>query len=258
MTDKTKIDETQAGSENADVKKVSPTTEAPPEKAQSEIESLKAELNSVKEVLKAIESRSQLETAPQEQAQNTSAAAIKEIVASDFQKIDKLVALGRLNPQQGAILKTEVLKKAFGSSDLQYQPQQESPGPEENSDSFTEFEKSNPDFFSSESRKLVKNYLQNGFNTLSQEELSQIADLVKMVEESAIKEYEQSKARENAILETNNEAKKRLASTALMSAKAPGASGKTFTREEIGKMSPEEFRQNESEIMTQLRKGQIK
>ena len=247
MTDKTQIDET-TGTQNADVKAVSP-------EKNSEIETLKAELNSVKEILKAIESKPQT---AQYHSQNTAQTGVKEIVAQDFQKIDRLVVLGRLNPQQGAILKNEVLQKAFGSSDLQSQPTNEKASGADNSDSFIEFEKSNPDFFSSESRKLVKSYLKKGFDTISQEELSEIVNLIKSVEDAAIKEYELSKSRENAILETNNEAKKRLASTALMSNKAHGGSGKSFTREEIGKMSPEEFRQNEGAIMQQLRKGQIK
>ena len=257
MTDKTKLDITAASSENADEKKVS-ESQATQQQKDDEIKQLKAELERMKDVLKALQNNSNPMTTPQDAAQNAQNPTIKEIIANNFSKIERLVTLGRLTPQQGAILKTEVLQKAFGSSNLQTQQANENASPEVKSDSFIEFEKSNPDFFSTESRKLVKSYLQQGFNTLSQEELVQIADLVKAVEEAAIREYEQSKARENSFIETNNEAKKRLASNVLAGSKPAGSSGRIFTREEIGKMSPEDFRQNEAEIMAQLRKGQIK
>lgn len=220
-----------------------PTQETPESQA---IKALQSELENVKAVLKS------LETKPQQPSVNN----VKMIVANDFNKIDRMVSLGAISAAQGSGLKQQVLQKAFDNASTT-QPAQHQPA-QAISQVITEFEKANPDSFASDARKMLKDYITSGFETISAEELSKIMTLVKTLEDNAINAYEESKLREKTMTETNEEAKKRLASTALTAAKGSGATGKVFTREEIGKMSTDEFRKNESEIMAQLRKGQIK
>lgn len=261
MTEKNLNDEKSAGSSPVDVKQAAaqPPSPATDSEKDTAIAALQAELNNVKEVLKSIESKSQPSNQPSTNRKPSSDEAMKLTVQNDFRKIDELVSLGKLNALQGTSLKSHVLQKAFGSvyDTKGVPPQSQQPQPI-NGDTFTEFEKSNPDFFNSDARNLVKSFITNGFDTVLPDELTKIAELIEALEQSAITQYEQSKAREQSLQQTNELAKKRLASTALTGSKPSGESTRVFTREEIGRMTTDEFRKHESAIMQQLKSGAIK
>lgn len=230
--------------------------------SSSEISALKAELEQMKGILMSLESNNKgvnnqgISTAAFT-SPNFALENVKQVVAEDFRKIDRLTAMGRINAAQGANLKQGILQKAFGSVNMQGAS---SPNASADimGDSFSEFEKSNPGFFSNEARKPLKEYIQQAFDSVSPQELIKIADLVKLIEDAAVKSFEKSKKIDESARLTNNEAKKRLASAVLSASKSHGAHGRTFTREEIGKMTPDEFSKYESEIMQQLREGKIK
>ena len=258
MTDK-KPTEQNAGASNAEAQLLTKTQQGAESQAdtQSAISALQSELNTVKEILKSLETQATAPKATQDSQKFTSEQA-KQIAANDFKKIAQLVATGKISPQQGAALKKNVLQKAFGSDTL---PQRAASNPTPtvvNGNPLVEFEQSNPDFFTSDARNAVKSYLQQEFETISPDELTKVVDLIRMIEEAAISSFQQSQANETAIKETNSEAIKRLQSSAASGAKPTAGGSKMFTREQIGKMSPDEFRQNEAEIMQQLKKGQIK
>lgn len=230
---------------------------------QAVIESLKSEVESLKQAFKMLDTKT-AQTPPaqaQTQANNVQNSAldiIKEAAARDIQKVEHLVSLGKINADQGAALKNSIILKAFGNI-----PPSQAVDPQPNSgsalaDSFAEFEQAYPDFFASDARNAVKAYLQNAFEGVSKTDIETIADLVKTIESSAVKAFQDSKAREDAILQTNSDVKKRLASTVMSASKPQGVSGRPFSREEIGQMSPDEFRKNEPQIMAQLRAGLIK
>lgn len=252
MTEKTLPEEQTAGSSPADVKP----------QPQDEIAALKAEMQNVKAVLKSLEAKGQPEPPTTQSNPKIPYEAMKESIKSDFAKIDALVQAGKLNAFQGASLKNYILQKAFGNvyntKSVQPQAQQEQPVEGIKDDAFAEFEKSNPDFFSHDARNKVKTYMQESLDAVSSDELLKIVDIIKAIEEAAISQYEQSKAREQSIASTNEAAKKRLSSTALSGSSLKNAGAKVFTREEIGKMTTDEFRKNEEAIMQQLRAGQIK
>lgn len=256
MTNKN-LPETVETRENALTAEKMPIQEpkTPTVSEQDVISNLQAEINSLKEAFKALETQPKQVNQPNRQ--NFAPEIVKKIIANDFKKIDQLVLLGKLEPKQGAVLKNSVLQKAFGTANSAPQPQPKANDTEAKVDSFIEFENANPDFFTSDARKAVKSYLQEGFDGITPDELAKIAEIVKMLEDGAISGKEQAKARESAMIQTNEEAKKRLASNALSGSK-PQGSAKIFTRDEIGKMSADEFRQNEKAIMAQLRAGQIK
>ncbi len=255
MTDKLTQELINNGSQNLE-QQVSNDAATVPDPA---ISALQSELNNVKEVLKTLEAQSQ--QARQVRPVNQPSDVVKQAVANDLKTIAQMIAKGKLTPQQGAILKDKLLQKAFGSNTLpprSNQPQMQAQAQEQVSvDPFGEFEKTNPQFFSSDARNSVKSYMQQQFDSISPDELNKVVDLIKIIEEAAVSSFQQTKENESVLEKTNSEAKKRLLSSALNASKSVSGS-KTFTREEIGKMSPDEFRENEPAIMEQLRKGQIK
>jgi hypothetical protein len=125
----------------------------------------------------------------------------------------------------------------------------------QNTNSINDFVSQNPTFFNSEGRNAVLEYLQN--NRVGHDEISQIATLIELVENTAIENYLRKKDYEKNLNDKNEEAKQRLTSNAQNSALKSGLVG-SFTRDQIGKMSGAEFAQNEKAIMEQLRKGLIK
>lgn len=179
----------------------------------------------------------------------------------DFAKVQKLVSAGIINSEQGQNLKKQVLKKAFDrlvqtekvkrgqmSSEQEQQPQNQI---------FNEFSKSNQDFFNSQGRKEVLNYLKSGNVNLGQDEFSKISDLIRMVEKAAIDRYLQKAAHEKTLMDSNETAKQRLTANAQKSGSSSNFP-RAFTREQIGKMSTSEFVKYENAIMEALKKGQIK
>lgn len=196
---------------------------------------------------------------------------IKTAISQDFGKIQELVKAGLINSIQGQNLKNQVLKKAFdklvqtekikralvsasqNNGLINTTANQET----DKNKIFEEFSKSNPDFFSSDGRKEVLNYLKSGNVNLGKDELGKISNIIRTVEKAAIDRYLQKVAHEKTLKNSNESAKQRLTANAQKSGSS-GNFSKTFTREQIGKMSSAEFTKYEPAIMEQLKKGHIR
>ena len=81
--------------------------------------------------------------------------------------------------------------------------------------------------------------------------------LINGIAEQAINKYRQQIEHDKFLNTQNENSKRRLTSNA-QNFVTETKSTRTFTREEIGKMSTKEFLENEGAIMEQLRKGHIK
>ena len=117
------------------------------------------------------------------------------------------------------------------------------------------FNQDNPGFFEKSGREAVLNYIKN-FD-MDKDEISKIAGLVESLEHSAIEGYLQQSAHDKTLNDENSAAKSKLTSYA-QNATLDSNNNKVFTREEIGKMSGDEFVKNEKLIMEQVRQGLIK
>lgn len=191
---------------------------------------------------------------------------VEQAISQDFGKIQKLVESGLINSEQGQNLKKQVLKKAFDmlvqtekvKRGLGTAPaQQKAPMPADKDKVIEEFSKSNPEFFTSDGRKEVLNYLKSNDVAFGTDELDKISGIIRTVEKAAIDRYLQNAAHEKTLIESNESAKQRLSANAQKSGLS-GNLSRTFTREQIGKMSANEFAKYESQIMEQLKKGLIK
>lgn len=184
---------------------------------------------------------------------------VEQALSQDFIKIQNLVKEGLINSAQGQNLQKQVLKKAFDKL-VQTEKIKRALSPELQQDSqsgFEEFSKSNPDFFISDGRKEVLNYLKSGNVNLGKDELNNISNIIRTVEKAAIDRYLQKVSHEKILRNSNESAKQRLSANAQKSGFS-GNLSRTFTREQIGKMSSAEFTKYESAIMEQLKKGHIK
>ena len=191
---------------------------------------------------------------------------IENILKQDFVKIQKLVQNGLINSGQGQNLKKQVLKKAFDKL-VQTEKIKRNLFQELNSDkkinvpdkalTLEEFSKNNPDFFTHDGRREVLDYLKSDGSAFGKDDLNKISEIIRIVEKSAIDRYLQKTAYEKSLQNYNESAKRKLTANAQKSSFS-GNLSKTFTREQIGKMSGSEFAKYEKAIMEQLKKGQIK
>lgn len=117
------------------------------------------------------------------------------------------------------------------------------------------FNQDNPGFFEKSGREVVLNYIKN-FD-MDKDEISKIAGLIEAIENSAIDGYLKQSAHDKTLNDENSAAKSKLTSYA-QNATLDSNNNKVFTREEIGKMSGDEFVKNEKLIMEQVRQGIIK
>ena len=188
---------------------------------------------------------------------------VENIVAQDFSKIENFMQLGLINSVQGQNLKQQVLKKAFGTVVENELTQQNSPPAYQNGNFdktvvFGEFQKENPDFFNSDGRKEVLDYLKSDDVIIGKDELKKISSMVENLERTAIDRYLRKDAYEKNLNNSNEVAKQKLTANAQNTAFNDKRFSRTFTREQIGKMSGAEFVKYESSIMEQLKKGLIK
>lgn len=195
------------------------------------------------------------------------AADVEKAISQDFLKIQQLVKAGLINSAQGQNLKNKVLKKAFDSL-VQAEKIKRNllPMPLQNeqintiankNEVFEEFSKSNPDFFASNGRKEVLDYLKSSDVIIGRDELNKISGIIRNIEKAAIDRYLQKAVHEKTLRDSNETAKQRLTANAQKSGLS-GNLSRTFTREQIGKMSSAEFAKYESSIMEQLKKGLIR
>lgn len=186
---------------------------------------------------------------------------MENMIAEDFQKIENLLKLGVINPLQGQNLKNHVMKKAFDKT-LQNGMSNQNPSPasiiQNKNEVFNDFNKSNPDFFNSDGRKEVLDYLKSDEVIIGKDDLSKISTMVENIEKRAIERYLKKEAYDKNLKESNDAAKQKLTANAQNSNFRDKNFSRTFTREQIGKMSGAEFAKYESLIMEQLKKGLIK
>lgn len=172
-------------------------------------------------------------------------------LAEDAVKIQNLVQSGLLNPQQGQYYMSQLAKKSMERlAQDSYIPQANPLA------AFEEFEKEKPDFFRTEGRADVLNYLKNSNVLVDKDEIGIISQMVEKLEQCAIDRYVKQQAHEKALNDENEAAKRKLTANA-QNASFSGNKNKAFTREQIGRMSGAEFTKYEPLIMDQLRKGLI-
>lgn len=192
---------------------------------------------------------------------------VEKSLSQDFDKIQKLVKAGLINSKQGQNLKKQVLKKAFDKL-VQTEKIKRAVLPKfsenrqisktvDSTQALEEFNKNSPGFFSSSGRQEVLDYLKSGGASFGTDDLNKISNLIRIVEKSAIDNYLQKAAHEKTLKNSNENAKQRLTANAQKSGVSNNLS-RTFTREQIGKMSSSEFNKYESAIMEAMKKGQIK
>lgn len=212
---------------------------------------------SLKEKLKNEEFLDKIQNSETTQAKNQIEVALKQ----DFAKIQKLVKVGLINSAQGQNLKKQVLKKAFDklvqAERIKREQIPSQQAMQKTGKTIDEFSKSNPDFFSPKGRKEVFDYLKSGNVILGEDEFNKISDVIRLVEKSAIERYLQKAAHEKTLRDSNENAKQRLTANAQKTSQGVNLY-KSFTREQIGKMSAKEFAKYEKAIMEALKKGLIK
>ncbi len=178
-----------------------------------------------------------------------------ESISQDAARIQGLVNSGLLNPQQGQYYMSQLAKKSMERLAQEQIPQ----APNINSTSALEdFSRENPNFFNTEGRGDILNYLQNSNFIVDKDEINLITQMVEKLEKSAVERYIKQQAHERTLNENNELAKRRLTANAQNTSSIGNNLSKVFTREQIGRMSGAEFTKNESLIMEQLRKGLIK
>ena len=256
--------EIQTTDTNTDTEDFAPISTSPQAEG-AEIQEEEIDQNLYNEVLEKLdivkkENKQEIQETPV-QARNQ----VENDIAQDLDKIKKLMQLGLINSNQGQNLQKQVLQKAFDNlvqaekikRTLSPASQTNEQVSSTNKDEiFEEFSKSNPDFFTSDGRKEVLNYLKSGDVIVGKDELSKISDIIRTVEKAAIERYLQKVTYEKTLKNSNETAKQRLTANAQQSG-FNGNFSRTFTREQIGKMSSAEFVKYESSIMEQLKKGLI-
>ncbi len=117
------------------------------------------------------------------------------------------------------------------------------------------FNQERPGFFDTDGRGDVLNYIK-GFD-MDKDEILRISQLVEGLENSAVDKYLKKSAYEKSLNDENAMAKSKLTAYA-QNAPSDQNFNRIFTREDIGRMSGEEFTKNEKMIMDQLKNGLIK
>ena len=187
---------------------------------------------------------------------------VENIIKQDFLKIESLMNLGAIDSLQGQNLKKQVLKRAFDLIAQNEKAKQNLPpadaAPQSKEEAFREFDKESPDFFSSEGRKEVLDYLKSENVAIGKDDIKKISTMVESIEQNAISRYLKHSIYEKNLTDSNELAKQRLTAKAQKSGFQDKNFSRTFTREQIGNMSSAEFTKYEPYIMEQLKKGLIK
>lgn len=187
---------------------------------------------------------------------------IEQALQEDFQKLKLLIQQGIVTQQQGQYLMNELVNKKQ-QIDTFKQSQSSARKPEEQipsekiveENSLDLFNKENPDFFNNEGRKELLDYIKN--LDVDKDEISKIAKLAQNLENYAVDSYLKKSAHDKSLNDENFIAKSRLTSYA-QHCPSDSNYNRIFTREDIGKMSGEEFTKNEKLIMEQVKQGLIK
>ncbi len=189
---------------------------------------------------------------------NTMIQNLENEIAQDVKNVALLQQLGTLPTNKGqemtlilndSLNKLKALKQGFFSSDAVSQ----TPAPQVNP--FELFNRDNPGFFEQGGRKDVLDYIKN--LEMDKDEIAKIAQMVENLEKSAVESYLKNVAHEKTLNDENAAAKSKLTSYA-QNAVYDSNNNRVFTREDIGRMSGEEFVKNEKLIMEQVKQGLIK
>jgi hypothetical protein len=189
---------------------------------------------------------------------------IEKAISENFDKIQKMVKSGLINSVQGQNLKKQVLRKAFDKLvetekiKRASQPALTLSGTQNKNEVFEAYNQNNPNFFDSDGRKEVLSYLKSDNIALGNDELNKISDIIRTVEKTAIERYLNKVSHEKTLRDSNEIAKQKLTANAQKSSFGDKNLLRSFTREQIGKMSSSEFTKYEPYIMEQLKKGLIK
>jgi hypothetical protein len=176
-------------------------------------------------------------------------------------RINTLVQRGLLSQAQGQYLIAQLAGKAKeidaqrNSNQLPAQAQIGNQNFQQSQNPMDLFNQERPGFFDEEGRGDVLNYIQ-GFD-MDKDEILKIAQLMEGLESSAVDKYLKNAAYEKSLNDENSLAKSKLTAYA-QNGSSNSNMDRIFTREAIGKMSGEEFAQNEKLIMDQLKQGMIK
>lgn len=187
---------------------------------------------------------------------------LEQVIGNDVQNVKNLVAQGLLSQQQGQYLLAQLSQKvqllnAYKNAQIHSQtPLQNVQAPTvQTQNPMDLFNQERPGFFEAEGRGDVLNYIK-GFD-MDKDEILRIAQLVEGLENSAVDGYLKKTAYEKSLNDENARAKSKLTAYA-QNTPSDTKMNKVFTREDIGKMSGEEFAKNEKLIMEQVKQGLIK
>ena len=187
---------------------------------------------------------------------------LEQAIGADVQNINNLMSQGVLSQQQGQYLLAQLSAKAQ-SINMYKNAQNQTPAnvqnvqvpPVQSQNSLDLFNQEHPGFFDVEGRGELLKYIK-GFD-MDKDEIFHIAQLVEGLENSAVDEYLKKSEYEKSLNDENVRAKSKLMSYAQNST-SDNKMNKVFTREEIGRMSGDEFAKNEKLIMEQVKQGLIK
>ena len=167
--------------------------------------------------------------------------SVQQMAADEIIKVQNLVRAGVIHPLKGQNLMNNIVQKALNMVTIQKGPDNPS-------------EPVYPEFLNQ--RNEVLDYLKKS-NVVDKDEIAQITALVEKLEQDAINRYLRQQEHEKTLNDENEAAKRKLTTNVQKSGSGELQKG-VFTREQIGRMSGEEFAKNERLIMEQLRKGMIR
>lgn len=191
---------------------------------------------------------------------------LEQAIGADVQNVNELVQKSIITKQQGQYLLTQLAEKArqINAYKNNMQPQANAPAqtaspavptPAVQENPMEVFNKLRPGFFDKDGRGDLRSYL-DGYQ-MDKDEMLQIAGLVENLENSAVNRYLKKSAYDKSLNDENEIAKRKLTAYA-QNSPTNSINNRIFTREEIGKMSGDEFTRNEKLIMDQMKQGLLK
>ncbi len=191
---------------------------------------------------------------------------LEQSIGADVQNVNNLVQKGIITQKQGQYLLAQLAGKAQQINEYKNNLQSMTNAPAQTAATtsmpqFAEtnqiemFNKLRPGFFDEEGRGDLRNYL-NGYR-MDKDEMLRIAALVEGLEDSAVNRYLKKSAYDKSLNAENEIAKRKLTAYA-QNSPTNSKNNRIFTREEIGRMSGDEFARNEKLIMDQVKQGLLK
>ena len=191
---------------------------------------------------------------------------LEQSIGADVQNVNNLVQKGIITQKQGQYLLAQLAGKAQQINEYKNNLQSMTNAPAQTAATtsmpqFAEtnqiemFNKLRPGFFDEEGRGDLRNYL-NGYR-MDKDEMLRIAALVEELEDSAVNRYLKKSAYDKSLNVENEIAKRKLTAYA-QNSPTNSKNNRIFTREEIGRMSGDEFARNEKLIMDQVKQGLLK